>query len=352
MNQSEKKDLETRNLYIDEVRGIAVILMIIGHCIQYGSGNSFLKQQLYFENWAFRAIYSFHMPLFALIAGYFLASSLQKRDSCKVFKSRMLSLGLPILSWGTINYIILVLNQGIDFGLTNIIKQIFWNYLGTLWFLWALMCCTFVTIAIHKFCDGSLSAFGIILFVLLFLPEKYNIQYFCFLYPFFGLGYLWEKSFQGRLQKKLYNWQHSLVTGVILLIIWGIMVGFFHQENYIYQTGFSLIGKKLALLQIGIDIFRIVIGLVGSCAVLLCYKVMHIRLGNIPWLAWLGQNSMGMYIVNSYVNLYILKYICVNSSENLLFSCILSVPVTIICLVLTVCISRNRLLNRLLLGGR
>ena len=130
------------------------------------------------------------------------------------------------------------------------------------------------------------------------------------------------------------------------------MVGFFNQENYIYQSGFSLIGKKSALLQIGIDVFRIVIGLVGSCAVLLCYKVLHIRLGNIPWLAWLGQNSMGIYIVNSYVNLYILKYICVNGSENLLFSCILSAPVTVICLALTICISRNRMLNRLLLGGR
>ena len=199
MKQLEKK-LESRNLYIDEVRGIAVILMVVGHCIQYGSGNLFLEQQLYFENWAFRAIYSFHMPLFTMIAGYFLAISLQKRSSCKVFKSRMFSIGIPILSWGTINYIILILNQNIDVGLSNIIKQVFWNYLGTLWFLWALLCCTLVTIAIHKFCKGSLIAFVIIFFVSFFLPDKYNIPYASFLYPFFCFGYLWNKFFQVQLK--------------------------------------------------------------------------------------------------------------------------------------------------------
>lgn len=76
------------------------------------------------------------------------------------------------------------------------------------------------------------------------------------------------------------------------------------------------------------------------------------HLGNIPWLARLGQNSLGIYIINSYVNLYILKHICENGSENLLLSCLLAIPVTVICLVATVCISRNKLLNRLLLGGR
>ena len=349
MKKLEKK-LESRNLYIDEVRGIAVILMVVGHCIQYGSGNLFLEQQLYFENWAFRAIYSFHMPLFTMIAGYFLAISLQKRSSCKVFKSRMFSIGIPILSWGTINYIILILNQNIDVGLSNIIKQVFWNYLGTLWFLWALLCCTLVTIAIHKFCNGSLIAFVIIFFVSFFLPDKYNIPYASFLYPFFCFGYLWNKFFQVQLKN---IWSEKIwYSGGGLLVLWGIMVGFFHQENYIYQSGFCLLGKQSVLSQLGIDVYRIAIGLIGSCAVLLCYKILHSHLGNIPWLARLGQNSLGIYIINSYVNLYILKHICENGSENLLLSCLLAIPVTVICLVATVCISRNKLLNRLLLGGR
>ena len=45
-----------RNLGIDVARGIAIILMVIGHC--YSNGNIMLQ-------W----IYSFHMPFFFLISG-------------------------------------------------------------------------------------------------------------------------------------------------------------------------------------------------------------------------------------------------------------------------------------------
>lgn len=61
--------MEKRELYPDIIKGIAIILVVLGHCIQFGS--AFSTNLLFFKSSIFIAIYSFHMPLFMLISGYF-----------------------------------------------------------------------------------------------------------------------------------------------------------------------------------------------------------------------------------------------------------------------------------------
>lgn len=53
-------------LFWNTVKGVAVFLMLWGHCIQYCAMDSFDC----FGNVVYKAIYSFHMPLFMLISGY------------------------------------------------------------------------------------------------------------------------------------------------------------------------------------------------------------------------------------------------------------------------------------------
>ena len=60
------------SFYWDIVKGAAIFLMIWGHCIQYCA----LKDISYMDDVMFKIIYSFHMPLFMLISGYFAARSI------------------------------------------------------------------------------------------------------------------------------------------------------------------------------------------------------------------------------------------------------------------------------------
>ena len=55
--------MKERLLYIDQLKGIAILLVVMGHFIQYNSLEST-------GNTLFSAIYSFHMPLFMFISGY------------------------------------------------------------------------------------------------------------------------------------------------------------------------------------------------------------------------------------------------------------------------------------------
>ena len=61
---------QARIKYWDLLKGIAIFLVVWGHTIQYGGSGS-----IFFDNKAFIFIYSFHMPLFLLISGYFLCCS-------------------------------------------------------------------------------------------------------------------------------------------------------------------------------------------------------------------------------------------------------------------------------------
>ena len=68
-----------RNISIDSIRGLAIVLMVFGHCIQCGSGQLFFDNHFYFDIFLYKVIYSFHMPLFAFVSGLFIYSSINKR---------------------------------------------------------------------------------------------------------------------------------------------------------------------------------------------------------------------------------------------------------------------------------
>ena len=75
--RSVKKE---RNLFLDILKGLTMIFVIFGHSIQFGSGHVYLENELFYENPVFKIIYSFHMPLFALISGYLFYHSTQKNS--------------------------------------------------------------------------------------------------------------------------------------------------------------------------------------------------------------------------------------------------------------------------------
>lgn len=62
--------MKQRNQYLDILRGIAIILMVFGHCFQYGNGTELIKTGDFFNYRVFQIIYSFHLPLFMLLSGY------------------------------------------------------------------------------------------------------------------------------------------------------------------------------------------------------------------------------------------------------------------------------------------
>jgi fucose 4-O-acetylase-like acetyltransferase len=87
-----KKRLE----YIDQIRGLAIILVVIGHIIQFNGIQGGMKSSI------FGVIYSFHMPLFFFISGYigFKTIKIIDRNSyVRHVRSKGISLLIPLFTW-------------------------------------------------------------------------------------------------------------------------------------------------------------------------------------------------------------------------------------------------------------
>ena len=84
----------------DFLRGIAIFLVLLGHSIQWIDPE-------WQHNLLFEGIYSFHMPLFMFISGYFLRKNLQEVPFWEWQKQKARQLFLP----SVVNSIVFIIRK-------------------------------------------------------------------------------------------------------------------------------------------------------------------------------------------------------------------------------------------------
>ena len=90
------------SFYWDLVKGAAIFLMLWGHCIQCCS----LGEVIFFEDIAYKTIYTFHMPVFMLISGYLFYYSFRRRNLKDLLEHRMRGMLQPIVMATILNNVI------------------------------------------------------------------------------------------------------------------------------------------------------------------------------------------------------------------------------------------------------
>lgn len=348
----------SRSVYLDWVKGVAIILMVLGHCMQYGS--KYRADELYFENGLFMWIYSFHMPLFMLVSGYLFRKSMLHRTFLSNIKHRAIALLLPVFTWNSlwlvhINSSLLISGE-VNFRLSEQLQ----SYFSALWFLWALFWCSIIVLFVHRFLRDSIGIYICLGILLLFVPGKYegyflvkNQALLIFMYPYFIAGYMWSKF-------KLY---HFLVKNSPSSLYWALLFSlllfmflfiFYNKDTYIYNTGTCILnGTSIDFMQLLIDIYRYLIGFVGATVMFLLLRLLIRKLGveKLRVLAIIGVNSIGIYIISSYVELYLPLMPHVLSFGYIGVLAETCIIVGIICYI-TVLLRKNHFLNRVLFGGR
>jgi len=88
---------KTRLEFIDRMKGIAILLVIVGHIIQFNNLDGGTNNKL------FNLIYSFHMPLFFILSGYVASRGWDKIVNRLSFINflwkKIYTLVLPLLTW-------------------------------------------------------------------------------------------------------------------------------------------------------------------------------------------------------------------------------------------------------------
>ena len=98
--------MKKRNEFLDIIKGITIFLVILGHCIENGVGIKFIEKKIFLNDFVYKFIYSFHMPLFALISGYFLYFSIEKYNMKTGIIKKIKHLLPPIIVFGIYRYFI------------------------------------------------------------------------------------------------------------------------------------------------------------------------------------------------------------------------------------------------------
>lgn len=336
-----------RNRVLDILKGLTIILVVFGHSIQYGSGYYFTNE-IYFDNPLFKIIYSFHMPLFALISGYLFYYSLKKYDLKELIKNKITTLFIPIFTSSLIYFLISKFILHVDISLVK-------SFLSFLWFLWAILFSSIIiSIVNKKFNDNKFIYLFGFLFIFI-LPDFAGLNNIKFIYIYFFIGYIINKLC---LLEKL-----QLGGGQVLLlslILFNILILFYNRDAYIYGNGFSIINinsQKIAInfYQLAIGLYRIIMGLVGSLLTLSLVKAVMGKLHSkiLKALSYLGQNTLGIYIIQSFFMELAIPYICHDLKNiNYLICILITILIIGISLLLIQIIKKNSLANRLILGGR
>lgn len=140
---------DNRIQWVDQAKGSAIILVVLGHVLTNGISAGTVTQVGYRNLASF--IYSFHMPLFFFISGYLQTVSSRQTVSaaCAKYKRNLLDLAVPYVTFSSA-YLLVKLIFGSTSAVVNRVSVLdFLNMLvipvGEYWYLYSLL--LFTTVA-------------------------------------------------------------------------------------------------------------------------------------------------------------------------------------------------------------
>lgn len=337
-----------RNRKIDFIRAFAIITVVIGHSIQFGSGPAYNC----LEDYVFRFIYSFHMPLFMLLSGYLFYQTLNRHSFPENVRSRFTTLFIPIIMWNIVPFIMYTYHDR-----PHTFRYLFKTYLSTMmgnsWFLWAIFYCSFAVLIVNRFFKDSMIIYFFGLILTFVITDSRNLSLYKFMYPYFIIGYFYHKNSEKIREKfntSLEGWKLLLAV----MFIFAFLLCFFNNDSYIYTTGYTLLGKKI-FVQLGIDIYRFLIGFFGSIFIIMLLLKVFPRLSNkiIKAFSVIGINSLGIYMISGLIFQYILPVLTAGfTGVNYLLVIVEAAIILALSLLITLLLKKFSVTNMLFFGGR
>jgi len=176
----------------DVIKGIAITLMVFGHITYIGDSRTF---QIILKNY----IYTFHMPLFLFVSGYFFIPS---SPLLKYFKNTILKIFIPYFIFITIYLLLLSYLNMIGFNASNHIGdlsiqaylyKVFIHPIGGYWFLHTLVIYQLLltlSTYVNKKQAGIEKVLIVFIFIFYILKEYLGVGISAENFSFLLLGYI------------------------------------------------------------------------------------------------------------------------------------------------------------------
>jgi membrane protein len=327
--------------YLDLVKGIAIFLVCIGHAYYIRIGN---QGGVTLINSLLRPIiYSFHMPLFILLCGFFSTRAYQMEFG-ELFKKKFVQLIVPVLTC-------MSLSLGMHFLSGHVsLELIGTESIAMLWFLKVLFACYLVVYFFLKITKGNDGLACLLSLLIVFLIPYSEVNSFNWYLLIFWLGIFWRKNNDHYINKVK---GVTLISALIFLVF--LCLG---RVTYSGTIRWDLILQ--APLQY---LIHLMVALSGSFMVIgTCYLLE--KQFEKSWLTekteWIGQYSLGIF-VTQYIVLegFCKKFLVIDSSwipnirlYDFFLAPAIGILACILCFHLTRLLRKNRYINYLMFGNQ
>lgn len=335
-----------RLYYIDIAKGLCILLVVMGHILQFNSiGHA--------SQTVFNFIYSFHMPVFMLLSGFVASLSRDNIDITVMtfVRKKFVSLVIPFLTWGLFIMPIVVYRKDF-FSLPTIAKDLILQPDTGAWFIISLFCiqiyyllfCCLANFSKKWMTPLSAECFSIIVVlsvlfisqkimssscpslpggVKFYMPEKYIL--------FFFLGYVFNRY----LIKIVFDKWTLCISSFVFVVI--VRYYTFGNDPYYLQVSCGILASIIVL-----NIAKAI----EQNIVLDSYKRNMIIY---------GKNSLIIYLTHFPIVMLLQKGVCVNTDfiagiPLFIIAAIVSVPICKICTLWGEIVSENSIFSLLLYG--
>lgn len=306
-----KMEKRQRDILPDVLKGFGIVLMVLGHCIQSGSGMAYLEGACYFEDRWYQFLYSFHMPLFMVISGWYAWGSVRRAESREarraMIRRKCVYLITPNVAWKLIEFAYMSA-AGIYLysGFGVLCKDIFIGILTSNWFLWAILYSFLLVCLMHYKLGDSVWIYVLIFLAAFFTPDGMGLNAYKYMLPYYLIGFYGNMNRERLLSLKVCRkfYEKSRLMAFLAPVVSGVLFfalfSFFTEDSFIYLTGYKLIGKNYPV-QLRIDLYRFFVGFAGIVfwalvwgLALRCRKESKV----VRVFVWLGRRSLGIYLVS------------------------------------------------------
>lgn len=338
-----KNNQKGRIPYLDFLKFFAISSVLLGHSVEQTTGNDFWDNPI----WAF--IYTYHMPLFMMLCGYFFKSSL-KLSFTEMIGKKFVQLMIPAISAWVLMYLFVTLTKYNPY--PEIVDLSWMGFMNALWFLKSVFFCYLIGwVFIKAFKNVWLSA--ILSSVIALFTPLFNIDSINFMLPMFWMGHLLHQHQEWIDKHRKILFASSLVAFIAMLPFWSgrltvymVPIQFFDWSTFVFDWN-----------NLGITLYRMAIGMAGSMFFFLLAPWVYDRIANwriTPTLNQLGKCTLGLYWTQTFllectwhsIGLY------VNTPMTFLVGPIIAIVEMVVCYQAILLIRKSKYTRLLFLGKK
>ncbi len=335
--------MKQRLEHMDLLKAFAIFSVLLGHSTEQLSGGLFWDHPV----WEF--IYSYHMPLFMFVCGFFFNSSL-KRSYGEVCRIKLLQLGIPSLTAYAIACA-LMLAMGVR-AIADLCEFSIAGFLNCVWFLKCLLLCYLV---MYPLCKGLRKDWlaALVATVLVILIPGAQAVNFNFMLPMFCLGML-----VGRRWEKIER--HRVIWLVLSAVVFGVLLCFWSGHLTVYERPTRVIDLATGTFDwgnLGLTLYRLALGMAGSMTFYLLSKPVYDSIKHWSWsgtLCRIGAATLGIYFLQTFLLEILVNrmQIYVPIPHSYWVAPLLAVAELALCYNLVRLIRKTRILRLLILGEK